>query len=248
MVSLKNQKVVFVTGGSGGIGKEISKSLLKSGYKVAIGYKKNIKSAKIISQQSKNAIIVQIDITDRESVKNAFEKVSKYFKKPIEILINNAAIAQEKPFLKISDRDWEKMLVSNLQGPFTLIQEVLPSMIKKKWGRIINIASIGGQWGGQNQVHYAAAKAGMINFTRSLARLYSSHGITINAVSPGLVRTKMIKKEISSKDGKEKIECIPIGRIAMPDEIASVVLFLCSDDSSYITGQTLNVNGGMYFD
>jgi NAD(P)-dependent dehydrogenase (short-subunit alcohol dehydrogenase family) len=247
MVSLKNQKVVFVTGGSGGIGKEISKSLLKAGYKVAIGYKEDVKSAKIISRQSKDAIIVQIDITNRESVKKAIKKISKYFKKPIGILINNAAIAQEKPFLEISDDDWDNMLAINLKGAVICCQEILPKLIEKKYGRIINIVSIGGQWGGKNQVHYAAAKAGMINFTKSLARLYSSYRITINAVSPGLVRTKMAKKEVISKEGKEKIKDIPIGRIAMPDEIAKVVLFLCSDDSSYITGQTLNVNGGMYF-
>ena len=120
-------------------------------------------------------------------------------------------------------------------------------MKKKKFGRIINIASIGGQWGGYNQVHYAAAKAGVINFTKSLAKLYSKFGITSNTVSPGLVMTKMSEKEINSKSGKKKIASIPVGRLGTADEISHVVKFLCSEESSYVTGQTINVNGGMYF-
>jgi acetoacetyl-CoA reductase/3-oxoacyl-[acyl-carrier protein] reductase len=120
-------------------------------------------------------------------------------------------------------------------------------MLDKGWGRIVNIVSIGGQWGGMRQVHYAAAKAGLINFTQSLARLYSGEGVTSNAVSPGLVATHMAQKELHSKAGKQKAAQIPLGRIARPQEIAAAVVFLCSDDASYITGHTLNVNGGMYF-
>ena len=120
-------------------------------------------------------------------------------------------------------------------------------MRAQKWGRIVNIVSIGGQWGGMRQVHYAAAKAGLINFTRSLAKLYSREGITSNAVSPGLVETDMSKKEMRSKAGKQKAAQIPIGRLTKPEEIAAAVMFLISDDAASITGQTLNVNGGMLF-
>src|SRR5262249_26078633 len=135
----------------------------------------------------------------------------------------------------------------NLRGPFTVCQETLPDMVTTGWGRIVNIVSIGGQWGGVRQVHYAASKAGLINFTQSLARLYSGKGITANAVSPGLVGTEMSAKELRSKAGKKKAAQIPVGRIARPQEIAAAVTFLCSEDAAYITGQTLNVNGGMYF-
>ena len=120
-------------------------------------------------------------------------------------------------------------------------------MLKRGWGRIINITSIGGQWGGFNQVHYAAAKAGLINLTRSLSRIYSGQGITTNAVAPGLVHTEMSARELESEAGKEKVRSIPIGRIATIEEVAQVVVFLASDAASYITGQTINVNGGMYF-
>ena len=140
------------------------------------------------------------------------------------------------------------MLGTNLRGAFIFSQEVLPNMMKSGWGRIINIASIGGQWGGINQVHYAASKAGLINLTRSIAKIYSSYGITCNSVSPGLVQTDMASREIGSKEGQEKLKNIPIGRVGTTSEIASAVGFLASDEASYITGQTINLNGGMYFD
>ena len=165
----------------------------------------------------------------------------------IAVLVNNAAIAQEKPFLDLTDADWDRMLAVNLRGPFTCAQEVLPGMIKQGWGRIINISSVGGQWGGMNQVHYACAKAGLNNLTRSLAKLYSAQGITTNTVAAGLVATGMIANELETAAGKEKVRNIPIGRIGTTDEIARVTAFLASDDASYITGQTLNANGGMYF-
>ena len=120
-------------------------------------------------------------------------------------------------------------------------------MIKNKWGRIINITSIGGQWGGFNQVHYAASKAALINFTQSLAKIYSHAGVTTNAVAIGLARTDMSGEELDSEKGKKKVENIPIGRVGSIEEIANTVNFLCSKDASYITGQTINVNGGMYF-
>jgi acetoacetyl-CoA reductase/3-oxoacyl-[acyl-carrier protein] reductase len=128
-----------------------------------------------------------------------------------------------------------------------LCQAVIPEMVRRGWGRIINISSIGGQWGGFNQVHYAGAKAGLINLTRSLARIYSQEGITINAVAPGLIHTEMIAREINSELGKEKVRGIPAGRIGETKEIADVVKFLVSNEAGYITGQTINVNGGMYF-
>ena len=128
-----------------------------------------------------------------------------------------------------------------------LSQLILPNMIRMKWGRIINISSIGGQWGGYNQVHYASSKAGLINFSQSLARLYSNKGITANNVAIGLVKTDMSANEISSELGKKKIKNIPIERLGTVQDISNTVLFLCSDKSSYITGQTINLNGGMYF-
>ena len=239
-------KLVFVTGASGGIGQSISEILIKNGFDVVVGYNKN-KSSAISLSKKLNTLSVQVDISKRSSIKKAIKKTEIHFGHSIDILINNAAISQEKPFENITDDDWDEMLVTNLRGVFCFSQEVLPEMKKKKFGRIINIASIGGQWGGYNQVHYAAAKAGVINFTKSLAKLYSKFGITSNTVSPGLVMTKMSEKEINSKSGKKKIASIPVGRLGTANEISHVVKFLCSEESSYVTGQTINVNGGMYF-
>ena len=241
------EKSAFVTGASRGIGNSIAEILLKSGTGVAIGYNKNYHLANELVKKYPNAIPIQVDVSNRKSIINAIRKCNKFFKKDIDILVNNAAASQLKPFEKISDSDWDNMLSTNLRSAFIFSQEVIQSMIKNRWGRIVNITSIGGQWGGYNQVHYAASKAGLINLTMSLAKIYSKYKITINAVSPGLVKTDMSSKELYSIMGKMKVKNIPLGRIGTPNEIAGVVGFLCSEDSSYITGQTINVNGGMYF-
>ena len=135
----------------------------------------------------------------------------------------------------------------NLRGPFLAAQAVLPGMLERGFGRIVNLGSIGGQWGGTRQVHYACSKAGLEGLTRSLARLGAERGVTANAVAPGLVDTEMIADELASDDGRAKAAAIPAGRLGMPDEIAAAVAYLVSDDAGYVTGQTLSVNGGMLF-
>jgi acetoacetyl-CoA reductase/3-oxoacyl-[acyl-carrier protein] reductase len=243
-------KTAFVTGGSKGIGKEIVYELAKNGYKVGFSYLSNqIESENIIKKISNlgiSAVAVKMSIQSRESVKSAIELVNKDLGN-IDILVNNAAISQEKNFEYITDDDWNKMLAINLRGPFSITQEVIPSMVKKKWGRIINISSIGGQWGGYNQVHYAAAKAGLINFTRSIAKIYSRHRITSNTIAPGLIFTDMSQAELNSEAGKIKVQNIPSKRIGTVEDVGKAVLYLSSENASYITGQTLNLNGGMYF-
>ena len=240
-------KIAFVTGASRGIGKAIAIKMLENGYKVGIGYNQQKENAVAITEQYEKAIPVQVNIADRNSIKNAISEFENKAGGSIEIIVNNAAIVQEKPFATLTDEDWQNMLNINLASAFKFSQEVLPGMIKKEWGRIINIVSIGGQWGGFNQVHYAAAKAGLINFTMSMAKIYSKQGITTNAVSPGLVATDMSQRELQSEAGKKKVENIPLGRAGLAEEIASAVYFLSTDEASYITGQTINVNGGMYF-
>jgi NAD(P)-dependent dehydrogenase (short-subunit alcohol dehydrogenase family) len=243
----KARKLTLVTGASRGIGNAIARSLLDRGYAVACGFHRERGKAVEIETARPDAYAVRIDIHDRASVRKAVAAIEKHYKRTIDIIVNNAAIADEKPFETITDADWNRVLETNLRGPFIVAQEILPSMIEKRWGRIVNIVSIGGQWGGMRQVHYAAAKAGLINFTQSIARLYSAHGITSNAVSPGLVGTEMASKELRTKAGRAKLAAIPVGRIARPAEIAAAVAFLCSEDAAYITGQTINVNGGMLF-
>jgi len=243
-------KVALVTGGSRGIGRAIAIALADVGAHVVLTYNSNQVFANevinTITMRGGKSISIQMTLEDSVSVRRCITLVKERFGS-INILVNNAAIAQEKPFDTITDADWDRMLAVNLRGPFICCQEVLPEMIANGWGRIINITSIGGQWGGFNQVHYAASKAGLISLTRSLARIYSRHGITTNAVAPGLVGTEMSTRELDSDEGREKIKNIPIGRIAIIEEIAQVVVFLATDAASYITGQTINVNGGMYF-
>jgi NAD(P)-dependent dehydrogenase (short-subunit alcohol dehydrogenase family) len=243
MVLLMAEKLALVTGAGSGIGKAAAIALLNAGYLVACGYNANRAGAETIRHA--NAKAVKIDIAGRASVKRAVAASRKHFGRDIDIVVNNAALAQEKPFETITDADWDHMLAVNLRGAFIVAQETLPAMQAKKWGRIVNITSIGGQWGGMRQVHYAAAKAGLINLTHSLARLYSGDGITANAISPGLVATDMIRKELKSKSGRQKAAQIPAGRIAEPGEIAAGIVYLVSDAAAYITGQTLNINGGM---
>jgi len=246
---LKNQ-ISLVTGGCRGIGRQITLQLAAKGSFVAIGYKNNVAQACELADEIKRqngvAIPVRIDNEDKTSIEQGLTKVNHEFGQ-VSILVNNGAIAQEKPFHSISEDDWDKMMAINLKGPFILSQAVLPHMKEAKWGRIVNIVSIGGQWGGINQVHYAVSKAGLIGLTKSLAKIYSSFGITVNAVSPGLVATDMASNELQTEEGKKKVVNIPIGRIATKDEIANVVAFLCTKEASYITGQTINLNGGMYF-
>ena len=237
------EKLALVTGAGSGIGKAAAVALLDAGYLVACGYNANRAGAEAIRHA--NAKAVKIDIASRASVKRAIAASKKHFGRTIDIVVNNAALAQEKPFESITDADWDRMLAVNLRGAFIVAQETVAAMQAHKWGRIINITSIGGQLGGMRQVHYAAAKAGLINLTHSLARLYSADGITANAVSPGLVGTGMIRKELKSKAGKQKAAQIPAGRIAKPAEIAAGIVYLASDAAAYVTGQTLNINGGM---
>lgn len=243
-------KIALVTGSSRGIGKAIAIALAKEGVNVVLTYKTDEKTAlsvvNEIEHNGNKALCVKLDQRSRENIREVIDYVHNKIGK-INILVNNAAIAQEKPFETITDEDWDDIMAVNLRGPFALCQEILPDLIEQGGGRIINISSIGGQWGGLNQVHYAAAKAGLINLTRSLARLYSNENILTNCVTPGLVVTDMSENEIATKEGKKKVQNIPIGRIATPNEIADVVVFLASEKANYITGQTINVNGGMFF-
>ncbi|WP_429884584.1 3-oxoacyl-ACP reductase family protein [Geoalkalibacter halelectricus] len=241
------KRVIFVTGASRGIGRGIAELFLDRGHFVSVGYRDHREDAENLAKKYPNALPVQLDVSDRFSIKKAIEVSQSHFGRSIEVLVNNGAIAQEKPFLTITDEDWDRMHAVNLRGPFAFTQETLPDMIEAGWGRIVNITSIGGQWGGFNQVHYASAKAGLINFTRSMAKIFSANGITINAVAPGLVATAMSANELQTEAGQEKVKAIPARRLGTISEVAETVLFLSSEGASYITGQTINVNGGMYF-
>ena len=249
-MKIDSTKIVMISGGSRGIGAALAFKMAMQGYKIAIGYNSSKNQAKKLQQKilsnGGTSIIVQVAVENRESIKDAIEYVANELGE-IGILINNAGISQVKNFLDITDKDLMKMLSVNLLGSFIFSQEIIPMMIKNNWGRIINLSSIGGQFGGTNQIHYATTKSGLLGLTKSLAKLYAKNSITINTVSPGLVETDMTREEINSENGKLKIKQIPMGRIAEMEEVISAIIFLTNDSSSYITGQCINVNGGMYF-
>lgn len=244
------RKVALVTGANRGIGSGIAVRLAREGFAVGVAYRNPAKSSldvvNEIIREGYSAFPIRLDVTDRQSIEGAYEELQAEFGEP-SVLVNNAALSQEKPYLEITNNDWTQMLTTNLMGPVWLTNRFLPTLIKKKWGRIVNIVSIGGQWGGKNQIHYAVSKAALISLTQSLAKTFSHTGVTVNAVSPGLVDTEMSRNELAREDGEEKLRLIPSGRTGKVEDVASAVAFLCSEEAGYITGQTLNVNGGMYF-
>jgi acetoacetyl-CoA reductase/3-oxoacyl-[acyl-carrier protein] reductase len=241
-------KNVLITGGSRGIGAGMVRAFAKEGHKIFFTYRTNREKAislqkELLSQQCK---VTAWEI-DFEKESDITKLISQIQDTDIDILINNAAILQYCDFRNISTELWVQTQSVNVRTPFLLSQKLLPKMMENNWGRIINLTSIGGQWGGTLAVHYAVSKTAIIGLTRSLAKLSARHGVTVNAISPGLVATEIIAGEIDTPEFKQKVANIPIGRIAQVDEIVNVAQFLASDRASYITGQTINVNGGMYF-
>jgi len=246
---MRTRRVALVTGASRGIGRGIALALAADGVAVGVGYHGRADAAAAVADgivaAGGRALPVQLAVEDRDSVAAALIALRARLG-PVTILVNNAAVAHEVPFAAITDADWDRVLGVNLRGAFTCTQEVLPDMQAARWGRIVNVTSIGGQIGGVNQVHYAAAKAGLVSLTRSLARLYGPEGITCNAVAPGLVPTDMSARELASEGGQAKLATLPLGRAGTVEEVASVVAFLAGDGAGYVTGQTVNVNGGAY--
>jgi len=242
-------KTVFLSGGASGLGRAMTLALANNSQRVIIGYSSSQASAEALSSEINaagyEATHVRTDFGSRGGVDSSWPAITAEFGNP-DIVVNNAAIAQEKDYLSVTEDDFETMMRVNCHAPLRLAQLALPSMYEKRWGRIINISSIGGQVGGINQIHYAASKSALISVTRSLARLSAERGVTVNAVAPGLVATAMSSAELSTPAGKAKIEALPTKRSGTPEEIAAAVAFLASEKSSYVVGQTINVNGGAF--
>lgn len=242
-------RVALVTGASRGIGRAIALAFAHSGIDVVVAYHQKRESAEAVAQAirtlGRRSLAARVDIAGRDCVRQLVHLTKATFGR-IDILVNNAGILQQKPFLEISEEDWDRMLDVNLKGSFLCSQEVFPVMQKQGTGRIINIASSGGQMGGPLAVHYSASKAAIISLTKSLARIGAPFGILANCIAPGLIDTEMAKGEIHSEVGREKIGMIPLRRAGKVEEVAQLAVFLASDGAAYITGQTLNVNGGLY--
>lgn len=238
------QKTAIVTGAARGIGKAIAKRLVEDGFFVAAIYNSSEKLAKELeSELYSNVKAYKCDVSDSESV-NAVVKAVLKDRKTVDVLVNNAGIAQQKLFTDITDEDWSRMIGVDLSGAFYFTRAVLPSMINEKSGRIINITSMWGETGGSCEVHYSAAKAGLIGMTKALAKETGLSGICVNAVSPGVIETDMMSN-FSEADKEALREEIPLSRLGSVEDVANAVAFLCSEKASYITGQVISVNGGI---
>ena len=240
-------KTALVTGASRGIGRAIALCLAAEGARVAINYAGNVKAAEevkaAIEAAGGTAILCQADIADSAAVEAMVANVVKEFG-TIDILVNNAGITRDTLLMRMKDEDFAKVLDTNLKGVFYCTKAISKLMMKKRSGRIVNMASVVGLVGNAGQTNYAAAKAGVIGFSKSAAKELASRGITVNVVAPGFIGTDMTAGLPESV--KEKmLTDIPLGRMGEPEDVASAVLFLASDQASYITGQVVNVDGGM---
>lgn len=241
-----NGKVAIVTGGAGDIGREICIELAKEGASIAIHYNNSYDKAAGLKEYIKNnfsyAEIFKADISDRQQVDNMIDSIYNKFGR-IDYLINNAGIAQIKPFIEITEEDWDKMMNVNLKGIFNCTQSVLRYMLPQKYGSIINISSIWGISGASCEVHYSASKGGIIAFTKALAKELGPSKIRVNCIAPGVIDTRM--NNILNREEKEHlIEDIPLMSMGKPQDVANAVLFLLSDKANFITGQVITVDGG----
>ena len=245
---MSDNKVAFITGASRGIGYAIAEALANDGVDIA-GIDINISelqsAMKVIGDSTgRSTLAVQADVGDFASMENAAAEVNKVFGK-INILVNNAGITRDNLILRMKDSEWDDVMRINLTGTFNSTRAVIKGMVKNRYGRIISIASIVGLMGNVGQANYAASKAGIIGFTKSIAREYANRGVTANAIAPGFIETDMTKK-LPEDVTKALLSQIPMGKLGMPEDVADAVRFLASDEAKYITGQVINVNGGMY--
>ncbi len=246
MFSLKD-KVALVTGASQGIGRSTSLALAEAGAKVAVAARTADKLASLVSEIEAGggeALAVPLDVADAAQVKAAFQQVIAKFGR-LDILVNNAAITRDTLALRMKLEDWDAVLRTNLTGAHLCIQQALGVMLRQRSGRIINLSSVVAETGNAGQANYVASKAGLIGLTRAIAVEVASRSITVNAVAPGFIDTPMT--EPLSAELKDKMKSlIPLGRFGKDREVATAIVFLASDEAGYITGQVLDVNGGMY--
>jgi acetoacetyl-CoA reductase len=239
-------RIAVVTGGTRGIGCAISLALKKAGYKVAANYATRDEVAQAFTKEH-GIPAYKWDIANFEACKDGIAKIASDLGGPVEILVNNAGITRDAAMHKMTPTDWAAVIATNLNSCFCMSRAVIDSMRDKKFGRIINISSVNGQLGQFGQTNYSAAKAGMLGFTKALARETAARGITVNAIAPGYIETDMTSA-VAPEVMKKIVEGIPVGRMGKPDEIARAVLFLAADEAAFITGETLSVNGGQYME
>ena len=230
---------IFVSGASRGIGKDIAINFAKKGFNVVGTSRNNFN----FSEDLENLIPIKLDITNRNDINDCFDKLKSMDLLP-DILINNAGITSDQLFIRMKDEEWDNVIETNLTGTFNLSKVFIKNMLKKKFGRIINISSISGLMGNPGQVNYSSSKAALTGFTKSLAKEVGSRNITVNSVAPGYIETDMTSF-LENETRMNIIKNIPLGRIGNVNDVSDLVMFLASEEASYITGQTISVDGGL---
>lgn len=237
----------MVTGASRGIGKACALTLAAAGHRLILASRtveKLEETASEIRASGGEAFAVSVDLASRDSIAEGFARAAKEFGR-IDILVNNGGITKDGLAMRMKPADWDIVLQTNLTGAFQAIQQVMPAMMRERWGRIVNISSVVGEMGNPGQANYSASKAGLIGLTKSLARELGSRSVTVNAIAPGFIETDMTHG-LSAELKQKMVEQTPLGRIGSPEDIAHAVTFLVSEEAGFITGHVLDVNGGIY--
>ena len=237
-------KKALITGASGGIGKEIAKVLIKHNAQVCISGRNLDELNALKELLGEKCHVVVCDLSKKDEIIKLIKKTDEFLGH-IDILINNAGITKDNIFLRMSENEWEDVLNVNLNSTFSILKLITKGMIKRRYGRIINISSVVGVTGGAGQANYSASKAGLIGLTKSLSQEVATRNITVNCIAPGFIETPMTEK-LDDKRKDTILNSIPMNRIGRPEDLSSAIIFLASQESSYITGQTIHINGGLY--